>query len=73
MDITKLQELIDSASKNETVLNAARKNVAKIAGLMEELNEILDPSYKPEPKERKPRAEGTKKVGRPKKQATPAE
>jgi len=67
MDIARLQEIVDSASANEQLIAQVRKNVAKVNSLMEEINEMLQPGYTPTPKERKPRASGARKPGRPRK------
>lgn len=67
MDIARLQEIVDSATANEQLINQIRKNVAKVNSLMEEINEMLQPGYTPAPKERKPRAAGARKPGRPRK------
>jgi len=67
MDIARLQEIVDSAATNEQLLSQIRKNVTKVNSLLEELNEMLQPGYAPTQKERKPRAEGARKPGRPRK------
>ena len=72
MDIARLQEVVDNASTNEQLLASVRKNVAKVNSLMEEINEMLQPGYTPTPKERKPRASGARKPGRPRKSDTDA-
>ncbi|MBO3271020.1 MULTISPECIES: hypothetical protein [Hymenobacter] len=70
MDIARLQEIVDNAATNEQLLNQIRKNVTKVNSLLEELNEMLQPGYTPTAKERKPRAEGARKPGRPRKAET---
>lgn len=70
MDIARLQEIVDNAAANEQLLSQIRKNVTKVTSLLEELNEMLQPGYVPTPKERKPRAEGARKPGRPRKTET---
>ena len=73
MDIARLQEVVDNASTNEQLIASVRKNVAKVNSLMEEINEMLQPGYAPAVKERKPRASGARKPGRPRKADAPAE
>ncbi|SET43436.1 hypothetical protein [Hymenobacter actinosclerus] len=70
-DLNKLQEILNSAEDNHALLTRIRKQASKINSMMEELNAMLDPSYKIEKKERKPRAaNGTGKgPGRPRKNA----
>lgn len=70
MDIARLQEIVDNAAVNEQLLSQIRKNVTKVSSLLEELNEMLQPGYAPTAKERKPRAEGARKPGRPRKAET---
>ncbi|MBT2558396.1 hypothetical protein J7E24_11420 [Hymenobacter sp. ISL-91] len=70
-DLNKLQEILNSAEDNHALLTRIRKQASKINNLMEEMNAMLDPDYKIEKKERKPRAaSGTGKgPGRPRKNA----
>ena len=71
-DLNKLQEILNSAEDNHALLTRIRKQASKINSMMEELNAMLDPSYKIEKKERKPRAANStgKGPGRPRKNAT---
>ncbi|WP_165963593.1 hypothetical protein [Hymenobacter radiodurans] len=72
-DLNKLQQLLQNAEDNEMVLAQVRKNMEKLTSLISETNALLDPSYTPERKERKPRAAGTGtggRRGRPRKEAT---
>jgi hypothetical protein len=72
-DLNKLQQLLQGAEDNEMVLNQVRKNMEKLTTLINETNALLDPSYSPERKERKPRAAnaGTGgRRGRPRKEAS---
>lgn len=68
-DLNKLQQILANAEDNDAVLTQIRKHVAKVNELMAELNTMLDPEYKVEKKERKPRAVSAtgKRPGRPKK------
>ena len=68
-DLNKLQQILASAEENEAVISQIRKNMQKVNELLAEVNIMLEPGYKPEKKERKPRAtNGTgKRPGRPKK------
>lgn len=71
-DLNKLQQILANAEENDAVLTQIRKHVVKVNELMTELNAMLEPGYRMEKKERKPRAtNGTgKRPGRPKKNAT---
>ena len=71
-DLNKLQQILANAEDNDAVLNQIRKQVSKITSLMEDLNTMLEPGYKIEKKERKPRAANAsgKRPGRPKKVAS---
>lgn len=72
-DLNKLQQLLQGAEDNEMVLAQVRKNMEKLTALISETNALLDPSYTPERKERKPRAsaDGTGgRRGRPRKEVT---
>jgi flagellar capping protein FliD len=68
-DLNKLQQILANAEDNDAILTQIRKHVAKVNELMAELNSMLDPEYKVEKKERKPRAVSAtgKRPGRPKK------
>lgn len=75
LDISKLQEIINSASDNDARIKEARKAVSKVQAAFDELAQVLAEDYQPVKKERKPRAEGTGtgtgRRGRPKKNADP--
>lgn len=72
-DLNKIQQLLQGAEDNEMVLTQVRKNMEKLTALISETNALLDPSYTPARKERKPRAAsaaGTgSRRGRPRKDA----
>ncbi|SHJ25953.1 hypothetical protein SAMN02745146_2651 [Hymenobacter daecheongensis DSM 21074] len=73
-DLSKLQDLLKNAEDNELVLNQVRKSMDKVRTMLDEMSAILDPAYKPERKERKPRAASTTggRRGRPKKDQSAA-
>jgi hypothetical protein len=74
-DLNKLQQILANAEENEFVIGQIRKNMSKVAELIAEVNTMLEPGFKPERKERKPRAASTgtgKRPGRPRKSETPA-
>ncbi|WP_345112612.1 hypothetical protein [Hymenobacter algoricola] len=74
--MNKLQQLLKSAEDNQLVLGQVRKSMEKVRTALDELSSLLDPAYKPERKERKPRAAGTSATGarrgRPKKDQSAA-
>jgi hypothetical protein len=67
MDLGKLQSIIENATANEQVIGEMRKAFGKLQVAFDELTEVFQPGYQPAKKERKPRAEGAKRPGRPKK------
>ncbi|MBC6989628.1 MULTISPECIES: hypothetical protein [Hymenobacter] len=70
VNLNKLQEIITNAENNAQTISLIRKNIEKVNSLMAEVNAMLEPGFKPEQKERKPRAQGstgTGRRGRPKK------
>ena len=67
MDLGKLQSIIENATANEQVIGEMRKAFSKLQVAFDELSEVFQPGYQPAKKERKPRAEGAKRPGRPKK------
>ena len=70
LDLSKLQELLQNAEANETLLQKVRKNLTQVEVLLGEISEMLEPGYTPAKKERKPKGAGTSKgPGRPKKNA----
>lgn len=73
LDISKLQEIINSASDNDARIKEARKAVSKVQAAFDELAQVLAEDYQPAKKERKARTEGastgTGRRGRPKKNA----
>ena len=73
-DLSKLQQILANAEENEYVISQIRKNMSKVAELIAEVNTMLEPGFKPERKERKPRAVSAtgKRPGRPRKSETPA-
>ena len=73
-DLSKLQQILANAEENETVITQVRKNMVKVTDLISEISAMLEPGYKPEKKERKPRAtNGTgKRPGRPRKNPSAA-
>lgn len=74
-DLNKLQQILQNAEANEVVISQVRKSVEKINALLEEVNSLLDPSYVPAKKERKPREASAsgKRPGRPRKTEAVAE
>ncbi|MBX0289858.1 hypothetical protein K3G63_05375 [Hymenobacter sp. HSC-4F20] len=68
-DLNKLQQILANAEENDAVLTQIRKHVVKVNELMTELNAMLEPGFRVEKKERKPRAANStgKRPGRPKK------
>ncbi|SNR31256.1 MULTISPECIES: hypothetical protein [Hymenobacter] len=71
-DLNKLQQILASAEDNEAVITQIRKSFAKVNELLSEINTMLEPGYRIEKKERKPRATSStgKRPGRPKKNAS---
>ena len=72
-DLSKLQEILASAETNEAILTQVRKNFTQVEVLVGDIQAMLQPGYQPQKKERKasaPRAEGAKRPGRPRKDAT---
>ncbi|GGG61890.1 hypothetical protein [Hymenobacter glacieicola] len=71
-DLNKLQQILANAEENDAVLTQIRKHVVKVNELMTELNAMLEPGFRVEKKERKPRAANStgKRPGRPKKNAS---
>ncbi|UOQ77080.1 hypothetical protein MUN84_21945 [Hymenobacter sp. 5516J-16] len=71
-DLNKLQQILANAEENDAVLVQIRKHVVKVNELMAELNAMLEPGFRVEKKERKPRAANStgKRPGRPKKNAS---
>jgi len=67
MDLNKLQSIIENASANEQLIGEMRKAFTKVQVAFDELSAVFQPDYQPAKKERKPRAEGAKRPGRPKK------
>jgi len=67
LDLGKLQSILDNASANEQVIAEMKKAFGKLQVAFDELSAVMEPGYQPTKKERKPRAEGAKKPGRPKK------
>jgi hypothetical protein len=75
MNLTKLQHVLANAERTEAHLAAIKRQVSKITPLLEELSAMLQDDYQPAVKERKPRApraEGAKRPGRPRKDASQA-
>ncbi|GAB3224090.1 hypothetical protein GCM10027346_03840 [Hymenobacter seoulensis] len=68
-DLNKLQQILANAEENDAVLTQIRKQVVKVTEMITELNAMLEPGYRIEKKERKPRAVSAtgKRPGRPKK------
>ena len=67
MDLNKLQDMIQNATTNEQVISDMRKAFTKLQSAFDELSAVFQADYQPAKKERKPRAEGAKRPGRPKK------
>jgi len=66
-DLNKIQEVLANASSNEQLLGEMKKAYSKLEAAFEEFSKVFQPDYQPVKKERKPRAEGAKRPGRPKK------
>ncbi|MDO7849580.1 hypothetical protein Q5H92_24675 [Hymenobacter sp. M29] len=56
LDLSQLQNIINNATKNETLVSEIRKAAARATKALGELNALLAEDYQPEVKERKPRA-----------------
>lgn len=70
LDLSKLQELLQNAEANQTLLQQVRKNLTQVEVLLGEISQMLEPGYTPPKKERQPKNAGTGKgPGRPKKNA----
>lgn len=70
LDLSKLQELLQNAQANESLLQQVRKNMNQVEVLLGEIIQMLEPGYTPSKKERQPKSMGTGKgPGRPKKNA----
>lgn len=71
-DLNKLQQILANAEENEAVISQIRKSFGKVNDLMAEISTMLEPGYRIEKKERKPRAVSAtgKRPGRPKKNAS---
>jgi hypothetical protein len=67
MDLSKIQEAIANASNNEQLIGEMRKAYSKLQAAFDEFSVVFQSDYQPAKKERKPRAEGAKRPGRPKK------
>ena len=56
LDINELQKMLQNASKNEVLIGEIRKAADRATKALGELSALLDESYVPVKKERKPRA-----------------
>jgi hypothetical protein len=66
-DLAQLQEILNNAGANEQRIAAIKKAYSRLEVAFNDFGALLADDYQPTPKERKPRQEGAKKPGRPKK------